>query len=79
VSEVTSLDPGLVQQCYARARAARWTLPPDRLREALVRSVRQRFGDAGGTDEEVRRYLDALHVEDLALACAILRVACALV
>ena len=70
MSEVTSLDPGRVQRYYERARAARWMLPPDLLREALARSVRQRFGEGGGTDEEVRRYLDSLHLEDLALACA---------
>jgi RNA polymerase sigma-70 factor (ECF subfamily) len=70
VSEVTSLDPGLVQRQYERARAGRWNLATDRLRDALLRSVRQRFGEAGGPPEEVRRYLESLHVEDLALACA---------
>ena len=64
------LDAALVQRHYDRARAERWALPLERFRAALERSVRHRFGPAGADNAELRRYLDALHAEDLALACA---------
>jgi RNA polymerase sigma-70 factor (ECF subfamily) len=43
--------------------------PPGDLIAALHRSVRHRFPDGAG-DHEVAHYLDGLHVDDLALACA---------
>ena len=52
------LDPRLVDRLYKRAHAERWRVPVDRFAEALERAVER------GADPT------ALHLEDLALACA---------
>src|SRR3954463_9682724 len=59
------LDPGLVAQLYGRARAEQWSLSRDAFGAALAASAAQ-----AGSGRELRRYLDGLHLEDLALACA---------
>jgi len=63
-----------VDRLYARALTAQPFLR-DRLEQAvfaraLDRSVGHRFRDATPPETEVVRYLDSLHVEDLALATA---------
>ncbi len=63
-----------VARLYAQALTAQSFLR-DRLEQqvfarALDRSVGHRFRDATPTETDVVRYLDSLHVEDLALATA---------
>lgn len=53
---------------YRRAGAAEWAVGTDVFAEALYRSARHRFSDAELEYSPVESYLDALHVEDLALA-----------
>ena len=49
---------------------ARWGLPPEAFAESLRRSAEKRFGCAPSDPSEVETYLESLHLEDLALACA---------
>lgn len=68
---VAVIHDSLLASLYAKSGATRWELSPSRFTEALTRSCAQRFGtDAVATDEIVRAYLESLHLEDLALACA---------
>lgn len=66
------LPERLVARLYAEADAARWPTPATAFRDALTASAEKAF--AGRTPEaaEVERYLRALHLADLALACACL-------
>jgi RNA polymerase sigma factor (sigma-70 family) len=63
-----SLPDDLVRRLYRRARADRWAVPREAFRSALERSVEKAL--PGSTPREAERYLGALHLEDLALACA---------
>ena len=59
------IDRDLVLQLFRRARAEQWSLPVEAFAAALEASAAQ-----AGSGRELRRYLDGLHLEDLALACA---------
>jgi len=59
-----------VEWLLAKAQAVRWGVSRARFAQALCRSVEHRFRGASPTDEEVAAYLESLHAEDLALACA---------
>lgn len=56
----------LVARLYSRARADRWSVPVSVFAAALETSAAGRATGAG----DVERYVSALHLEDLALACA---------
>jgi len=60
----------LVEWLLAKTEAGQWGLTRARFAEALERSVERRFRGASPTAPEVTAYLESLHVEDLALACA---------
>ncbi len=60
----------LLDRLYSRADASRWSLPKDTLREAVEVSVRKAFSGAPPRPRELERYLEKLHLADLALACA---------
>jgi RNA polymerase sigma-70 factor (ECF subfamily) len=62
-------DAALVQRLHRRARADRWSVTRDAFAAALERSVARAF-TAQPASRDVEQYLDALHLEDLALACA---------
>jgi RNA polymerase sigma-70 factor (ECF subfamily) len=55
---------------YARTRAAQWGLPIEAFASALERSVRHAFAEGEPSTSDVERYLEKLHLEDLALATA---------
>ena len=55
---------------YARSHAERWGVPRERFAAALERSLASRFRGSTPTEREVSRYLESLHLDDLALACA---------
>lgn len=60
-----------VTRLFARANAARWRLTPPVFAEAVQRSVAKRFADAlEPPAAAIDAYVDTLHAEDLALACA---------
>jgi len=60
----------LNDQLYARAKAGQWQLPAERLAQAFHRSASHYFRGGSPSAAEVERYLESLHLEDLALACA---------
>jgi len=64
------LDPAAVERLHRRAHADRWAVPREAFAEALERSVRRALPGAMLDSREANRYLDSLHLEDLALACA---------
>jgi RNA polymerase sigma-70 factor (ECF subfamily) len=59
-----------VECLYVRANAERWQLPGTKFAATLERSVQHRFQGSQPSEREVDAYLDSLHLEDLALACA---------
>jgi len=63
------IDANLVDRLYRQAKAGRWRVPEDRFARALEASAQRALGDDGAA-RDVERYLTALHLEDLALACA---------
>ena len=58
------VEPQLLQRCYRRANAERWSVPLAVFEEALERGITR-----AASAREVERYLNGLHLEDLALAC----------
>ena len=65
---------GAITRIYEKSGATRWQLSEDEFARALERSVRHRFGNrpvrSESSAQEISAYLDSLHAEDLALACA---------
>lgn len=64
------IDPRLVARCYGRANAAEWRVSSERFAHALDESLRKAFPAGTPTGRETERYINDLHLEDLALACA---------
>jgi RNA polymerase sigma-70 factor len=60
----------LVEWLHARSNAARWGLSRERFALALERSVGKGLASGALTPADLEKYLAALHLEDLALACA---------
>lgn len=65
----TEVDQADGARLYARSGAERWQVAPERLWLAVTRSLDHRFPDAA-TSSEAAVYLESLHADDLALACA---------
>jgi RNA polymerase sigma-70 factor (ECF subfamily) len=65
-----AIDAALVGQLYGRAKAERWGLTPELWAATLQASAGRAFVDRVPTPGELGRYLAALHLEDLAIACA---------
>ena len=59
----------LLTLLHTRASAARWNVSCEEFAAALYRSAAHHLGAAPG--ETAENYLEALHLEDLALACAL--------
>jgi RNA polymerase sigma-70 factor, ECF subfamily len=59
----------LLARLYRASDCARWEVSEQAFDEALRRSVHHRFPD-GASSGDVARYLESLHVTDVALACA---------
>ena len=64
------LDDALLKRLYRQAKADRWHLPPAVLAEALEASAARVFAGKAVDARDLERYLESLHLEDLALACA---------
>ena len=64
------LDTPLVARLYKRAKGSTWQLPQDVFAEALHGSATRVLGDEDTRAGDLERRLAALHLEDLALACA---------
>ena len=69
VGWLTRLQP-LVDQLFAASGAASWGLPRDLFAAALEHSACKRFGEEWPGAGKIEEYLSALHLQDLALACA---------
>jgi len=67
---VERLPDRLVERLYADADAARWSVPTTTFGDALAASVAKAFPDGAPSPRDVERYVGALHLADLALACA---------
>jgi RNA polymerase sigma-70 factor, ECF subfamily len=63
------IDARLVDRLYAQAHAERWRVSKARFAEALDASVQRAFTSRDKADRDAERYLNGLHVADLALAC----------
>lgn len=64
------IAPSLVGRLHDRARADRWQVSLDAFAGALQTSAERAFRDDAPRSNEVERYLESLHLEDLALAAA---------
>jgi len=65
-----AIDDALAGRLYERAGAERWGLDRKLWAETLQASAGRAFADRVPTLRELDRYLTALHLEDLAIACA---------
>ena len=65
-----TVDADLAERLYQKAKAKRWRLPRDAFTAALETSCAKAFPGGDPGSEELSRYTEALHLEDLALACA---------
>jgi RNA polymerase sigma-70 factor (ECF subfamily) len=64
------MDARRANELYRKADAGRWGLPAAILTDALERSADKAFAGRSPSAAERDRYLDSLHLADLALACA---------
>ena len=64
------IDADLADRLYRKANAGRWSVPRDRFAAALEASAARAFASGHPQSGDLERYLNALHLEDLALACA---------
>jgi RNA polymerase sigma-70 factor (ECF subfamily) len=69
-SQFRAANERLLGQLFRKADAARWELSEEAFAKALHRSATRRFGERETKAEEIASYLQSLHLEDLALACA---------
>jgi RNA polymerase sigma-70 factor (ECF subfamily) len=63
----------LLAQLHARAAADRWGIANEEFAATLFRSATYRFGGALPPDDALEAYLRSLHLEDVALVCALQR------
>jgi RNA polymerase sigma-70 factor (ECF subfamily) len=73
LAEFLAAHSSLLAQLHAKASAARWGTTIEEFAAALHRSALHRFGDALPQADALRNYLLSLHIEDLALVCALRR------
>jgi RNA polymerase sigma-70 factor len=65
-----SIPQPLLAQLFADSGAASWGLSPDPFAATLRISAKKHFADTAPTASQLEEYLSALHLKDLALACA---------
>jgi RNA polymerase sigma-70 factor (ECF subfamily) len=64
------MDARRAERLYNKSDAKRWKVPAEVLSNALERSAEKAFAGRSPSEAELDRYFDALHLADLALACA---------
>src|SRR6188768_3656187 len=69
-TDAVQIDRSLVLRLFAQAQGERWGLSPAEFAAALETSASHGFGGRAPTPGELARYLEALHLEDLAISCA---------
>ena len=72
-AEFLSAYAALLESLYVRSKAGRWNVPSEEFAAALYRSALRYFGPTKPAPSAAQNYLEALHLEDLALACALRR------
>jgi RNA polymerase sigma-70 factor, ECF subfamily len=65
-----AIDARLVDRLYGQADAQRWRVSKDRFAAALETSAQRALASREKTTRDLERCLSALHLKDLALACA---------
>jgi RNA polymerase sigma-70 factor (ECF subfamily) len=65
-----SIDAELAERLYRKAKARRWRLARPDFTSALAASCAKAFPQGDPAAHDVSQYLETLHLEDLALACA---------
>lgn len=61
----------LLAWLHAQSKAARWNVSSENFSSALYRSATRHFSDNAPAGESLEVFLRGLHLEDLALACAL--------
>jgi len=64
------IEEGVVERLYRQAKGERWRAPKAGFAQALESSAGRAFAGRNPNSRELERYLDSLHLEDLAIACA---------
>ena len=64
------MDRARLDRLMLKAGAGGWKVPAEVFSNALERSAEKAFAGRTPSDAELDRYYDALHLKDLALACA---------
>lgn len=64
------VDEPTLARLFDRAKGVKWGLAPDAFARALGHTVACRFAQTGAHVGEIESYVQSLHLEDLALACA---------
>ena len=72
-AEFLTAYASLLESLHLRSKAVRWKVSYEEFAAALYRSAAYRFGTGQPTAETAEGYLRGLHLEDLALACALRR------
>jgi RNA polymerase sigma-70 factor (ECF subfamily) len=72
-AEFLSAYASLLESLHLRSNAARWKVSLEEFAAALYRSATHRFGTGQPAAEAAENYFRTLHLEDLALACALRR------
>lgn len=64
------MEAARAERLFRKSGAERWHVPIDAFSAALDRSLAKAFAGRSPSPAEADRYCEALHLEDLALACA---------
>jgi RNA polymerase sigma-70 factor (ECF subfamily) len=64
------IEERVVERLYRQAKGERWHAPRAGFAQALESSAGRAFTGRNPDSRELERYLDSLHLEDLAIACA---------
>lgn len=64
------MDQALIDRAYRKAEAARWRVTPEAFAAAIARGLAKAAPGREPSRAELDAHLSALHLEDLALACA---------
>jgi RNA polymerase sigma-70 factor (ECF subfamily) len=64
------IEPVLLERAYRKAKAGRWAVPMPVFQAALEAGAGRAFPGAAPARRELEAHVEALHLEDLALACA---------
>jgi len=73
LAEFLAAHASLLESLHAQAAADRWSVTSQEFAAALYRSASHRFAATLPPDETLEVYLRALHLDDLALVCALRR------